>query len=904
MHKHSRRVIMTLILALFMTTPLLAQGPLQFDHEQFTLPNGLNVILYEDHTIPMASVNIWYHVGSKNEVKGRTGFAHLFEHMMFQGSPNFEGEYFGPLQKIGATINGSTNFDRTNYWENVPSNYLELALAMESDRMANLPDAMTEEALKNQIDVVQNERRQGVDNAPYGIAHETLLKMAFPAEHPYSWPTIGSLEDLENSTLQDVINFFRTYYTPNNASICVGGDIDLTEAKALVEKYFAPIPPGPPVTRQEFWIPKLEGVKRASATDDVPVPRVYMRWHTPPYYAPGDGEFDIFGNILTSGKNSRLYKALVYDQEIAQSVFAYQSSSEICSEFNLVATAKPGHTAEALEAAIDVELKKILAEGFTQAELEEAKNTLEAGFVRGLQDVGGFGGIVDRLNQYYTFVDRPDAFQWDMDRWTAPTVDDVMKYVRQYIDLNRRVILYINPQGTLAETETGLDRKVHPEPQPEPTFAPPTVQSATLDNGIKILLVEEDHLPLVDMELIIKRGMADDPTGKFGLASITSDLLNEGTKTRSSLEIAQTTKRLGLNLGTNCNKDYTSVSLNSLKKTLDEGLELMADIVLNPTFPQDELDRLKKQYAAYRQQMAKQVTSVGVATFNEKLYGANHPFSQPPNGIGTEDGLASITRDDIVNFYKQNYLPNVSGVVICGNLTMDEAKARLNKVFGSWKQGTVTEPTLPTPPKRDQTEIYFVDKPGAAQSYIIAGNLSMEYDNEDRFPFTLLNMALGGQFSSRINLNLREDKGYTYGAHSTLSLNRQISPFYAYSQVQGDVTAEALNEMVKELREIRTTRPLSDEEIDFSRGSMIKKYPQGFEGMSSITNQLAGLYEFDRPLDSWAKTVSRIQGVTKQQLNDAAKNYIDGDNLLIVVVGDRAQNEEKIKSFNLGTIMN
>lgn len=900
----SKRVWLTLMAFFILSAMVVADEGLQFKHEKFVLPNGLTVILYEDHTIPMVAVNLWYHVGSKNEVTGRTGFAHLFEHMMFQGSPHFEGEYFGPLQEIGGRINGSTNQDRTNYWENVPSNYLELPLAMESDRMANLPESMTQEGLDNQIDVVSNERRQGVDNSPYGIASEVMKELMFPPGHPYSWPVIGSLEDLSNSTLDDVIDFFRTYYTPNNASLCVAGDIDLAETRALIEKYFAPIPPGPPITRKEYWIPALDGIKRASAEDDVPVPRVYMAWHTPPFFAPGDGEFDIFASILTSGKTSRLYQALVYEQQIAQSVTAYQESHEIGSLFNIIVTAKPGHTAEEMEAAIDKELTKILAEGITRTELDEAKNSLETRFIRGLQNVGGFGGMADALNMYNVNLGSPDSFAWDLDRWTKPTVDDVMGYARQYLDLAKRAILYVVPQGELTLTDNGLDRSVKPEEKPEPDFTPPEIQTATLDNGLKILLVEDHRLPLIDMRLVIKRSMTAEPVDLFGLASVTADLLNEGTTKRTALEISQEAKLLGIRLGTGASADATTISLNALKKNLKAGLELMTDVLLNPTFPDEELDRLKKQYLASMQQRAKQPTAAGNRLFYQKLYGDDHPYGQPPGGTGTESSLAAITRDDIVNFYQNNYFPNVSAVAISGDLTMAEARKLISKAFGKWQTGSVAEVTLPAIVERDGTEIFFIDKPGAEQTYIMAGNIAMRSSNEDRYAFGMLNMALGGQFTSRINLNLREDKGYTYGARSRLALRLEPGPFYASSRVVVESTADALNEMVKELVEIRTNRPLSAEEIEFTRGSMIKGFPQAFQNIAGMTAQLANLFIHDRPLDSWEKYVATQNSITPEMLNDAARKYIHGESLLLVVVGDRAVIEEGIRDLNLGTIMN
>ncbi|HJZ10734.1 MAG TPA: pitrilysin family protein, partial [Acidobacteriota bacterium] len=383
--KNGILILIVGLIVMNMTSENFAASKLpELKFEKYQLPNGLDVILHEDHSIPIVAVNIWYHVGSKNERRGRTGFAHLFEHMMFQGSKHHEDEYFAPLQKIGGTLNGSTNNDRTNYWENVPSNYLELVLWLESDRLGFLLPSMTQKKLDNQRDVVKNERRQRYENQPYNKIYDLMPQFMFPSDHPYSWSVIGSMADLSAASLEDVSEFFRTYYTPNNASLCIAGDFKPEEAKRLVEKYFGPIPAGPPVDRLETWIPKLEGMRRLVSEDNVNLPRLYYTWHTPALYAPGDAEFDLLASILTSGKTSRLFKTLVYDKQIAQDVSAYQYSRELGSTFNIEVTAKEGHTLEELETAVDAELKKLMAQGVTAGELSKAQNEYEAGFVRSL----------------------------------------------------------------------------------------------------------------------------------------------------------------------------------------------------------------------------------------------------------------------------------------------------------------------------------------------------------------------------------------------------------------------------------------------------------------------------------------------------------------------------------------
>ncbi|MCP4569453.1 MAG: insulinase family protein [FCB group bacterium] len=898
------RVMMVALMASFIfASSAPAEDKLELKYEKFTLSNGLDVILHEDHSIPMVSVNIWYHVGSKNEKPGRTGFAHLFEHMMFQGSAAFDGEYFGPIQKIGGAVNGSTNNDRTNYWENVPSNYLELALAMESDRMGYLLDVMTQEKLDTQKDVVKNERRQGVDNQPYGIAYEMTNSLMYPYGHPYSWSVIGSMDDLSAASIEDVSEFFKLYYAPNNASLAIAGDFNPAEAKALVEKYFGPIPPGRPVQRMTGWIPDLGGVKRLVSEDNVELPRMFMLWHTPAFFAPGDAEFDLLGSILSSGKTSRLYKTLVYDLKIAQDIGVNQLSREMGSIFFLSVTAKPGHTLEEIEKIIDDELNKLLTEGITPEELTRAKISWEAGFIRGLQAVGGFGGRANRLNSYNVHLGSPDMLNWDRDRYTNATADSVMKYARQFIDLDNRGIVHIIPQGTLSEAESDLDRMAKPEPKAEPTFNPPAIETATLSNGLELMLVNDDRLPLIEMQLVIKRGWNADPTGAFGTASMTSDMLNEGTKTRTALQISQEARDLAAQIGTSSSYDATEVTLNVLKKHFDTGLNLAADILLNPTFPQEELDRLRQDYLARLQQEAKEPYPTAFKAFYSLLFGKDHPYSQSYTGSGTNETLEALTRDDLLKFYKDNYLPNLSTVVISGDITMSEAKKKLEKAFSGWKKGSTRDIALSTPDAAKETKIYIVDKPGAAQSIVVMGNLGIPRSDPDYMATRVLNQGLGGQFMSRINLNLREDKGYTYGARSNFSTRKAVGPFVAYAQVQSQFTKESVTEFVKELTDISGERPFTDEEISNSKASLMKSYPQGFQSLGNLAGKMNTMATYGLPVDSWKTYGDRVSGVSAGMVNAAIKKYIHPKALIIVVVGDRAMIEEGLKELNLGEVI-
>jgi zinc protease len=893
---------MFLVLAGFLMT--ITQGSAaslpEVKFEKYRLENGLEVILHEDHTLPIVSVNVWYHVGSKNEKPGRTGFAHLFEHMMFQGSKNRNKEY--TFDEVGGTRNGSTSEDRTNYWENIPPSYLEKALWMEADRMGFLIPAMDQKKLDNQRDVVKNERRQRLENEPYNKVFDLLPALLYPAGHPYSWTVIGSMADLSAASMEDVSEFFRMYYAPNNASLSIAGDFNSAEAKQWVEKYFSPLPSGPPIDRIESWIPKLDGVRRVQVEDNVSLPRIYLVWHTPARYTPGDAEFDLLGNILSNGKTSRLYKSLIYEKQLAQDVSATQDSTELGSTFNITVTVRNGVNPDDVEKEIEAELQRIMKNGVTASELNAAKNNYETSFVRSLEQIGGFGGRADRLNQYNVFLGDPGKFQWDLDRYTNATAADIQRYANKYLDMNSRLVLDVVPQGRLTAAKDTLDRTVEPKAAAESTYDPPKIQRTKLSNGMEVLLVENHKLPLVQLNLVLKSGWANDPSDKPGTASLTAELLDEGTTTRNALQISDAVRDLGAELTTGSSFDGSRVNLNILKRNLDQGLALMSDVVLNPTLPKEELERQRGIYLGRIVQEAKQPTVAALKTFLRNLYGPQHPYGQPFTGSGTEESIKTMQRDDLLNYYRSNYFPNNSAVVIAGDLTMQEATAKLEKSFGPWKQGQLQSKTIAEPPSVGSTKVLIVDKPEAPQSMVVLGYPFIRRDDPDYETLTLVNNVLGGKFTSRINMNLREEKGFSYGANSSFLALRSIGPFYASAPVQTQSTKESIVEMLKEVRGIRGERPLTDQELADSKNNIIKRYPQQFQTLSGIATQLGNIYLYGLPDDEWSRYLTRINGVTSQSASDAAKKHLKDDGILIVVVGDRKKIESGVKELNLGDV--
>jgi len=890
------------LLAVGASAPARAQEAPAISFEKYELANGLDVILHENHATPVVSVNVWYHVGSGNEEPGRSGFAHFFEHMMFQGSAHHDGEYFEPLQKIGAGINGSTNTDRTNYYEDVPSNYLELALWLESDRMGFLLPAMTQEKFDNQRDVVKNERRQNYENQPYGKWSPLMAEMMYPAGHPYSWPTIGSQRDLSAATLDEVAEFFKRYYTPNNASLVIAGDFDPAQAKALVEKYFASLPAGPDVERVTDWMPMLQHPVEMTAQDNVQLPRIYFFWHTPGFYKPGDAEFDLVGDILTSGRTSRLYQALVYEQQIAQDVSAFQWSREMGSVFVVNATARPGVELSRLEAALVHQMDSLVRRGVTEAELRDAKTTWQSSFVRRLEQVGGFGGVANQLNTYNRYLGDPDGFTFDFNRYGSATVAGVTEYVQRYLDPARRGTLHILPRGELDVVASDIDRTAMPAGGPDPRFTPPTVQRGTLANGLEVLVVEDHDLPLVQAQLVVKSGFAADPGDLPGVASLTAELLDEGTKTRNALQLAAEQKRIGAQLGTGSSFDGSLVNLNVLTSHLPDGMALFADVVRNPTFPTEELERQRRIYIGRIAQESKNPQVAGLKTFLHQLYGEGHPYSQPFTGTGTPESIQRIARDDLVAYYNRNYRPNNAALIMVGDITLDEAMRHAERHFGSWPRGDVASVSVPDPRPITGTTVYLVDKPGAAQSVIMVGTLGLRRSAGDYRAFEIMNNAFGGKFSSRINLNLREDKGYSYGARSVFLATRGVGPFVVLAPVQTQSTKESIVEILNEYRAIVGPRPVSAQEVAEAQGNIIKGYPRQFQSVGGVAGQLAEIVQYGLPLDEWARSMQELATITPDQATKAARDHFDPDALIIVVVGDKAVVEPGIRELGLGDV--
>ena len=902
--------IATLTLGLLLSAPLLATAqdmdPMptalpDIPYEKFVLDNGLTLIVHEDHKAPIVAVNVWYHVGSKNEPEGRSGFAHLFEHLMFNGSEHFDDDYFQALERVGATdLNGTTNRDRTNYFQNVPTNALDLALWMESDRMGHLLGAIDQEKLDEQRGVVQNEKRQG-ENQPYGQVFNKITDATYPEGHPYAHTVIGSMEDLNAASLEDVQEWFKTYYGPSNAVVVIAGDIDAQAAKTMAETYFGDIEPGPPVSHFDTWIAKRTGEQREVMQDRVPQSRVYKVWNIPEIYSEDYHRLDLISDILTSGKNSRLYKRLVYEDQIATGVSAFVRGGEIGSQFILQATARPGQDLAAVEQVVDEELARLLAEGPTQQELDRVKTQAKAGFIRGIERIGGFGGKSDILAYGEVYGGTPEAYKKTFYDKENASAADVRQTAQEWLS-DGVYVLEVHPFPQLSAAADGADRSGLPGVDTPPEAVFPALQKTELANGLKIILAERHAAPVVEFTLMVDAGYAADQGAIQGTASLAMNMLDEGTAGMSSLEINEALTNLGANLNTGSNLDGSVVLLSALKENLAASLDLYADVILNPAFPQNELDRLKQEQIAAIQREKVSPFQMALRVFPKLLYGEGHAYSLPFTGSGTEASVASLTRDNLVDFHQTWFKPNNATLIVVGDVTMAELKPLLEQRFAGWSRGSVPTKNVAEVAHKPASTIYLMDRPGSQQSIIFAGHVAPPKNIPNDIAIETMNTILGGSFTSRINMNLREDKGWSYGAGSVVVGARGQRPFLVYAPVQTDKTSESMTEIANELRGYLGEAPPTDEEVLKAQQNQTLTLAGQWETNNAVEFSVSEMVLYNLPDDYYDTYTERVRSLNVSQVSEAAQQVVKPDNLVWIVVGDRAVIEDKIRALNLGEV--
>ena len=905
-------------------------------YQEFTLPNGLRVIVHEDHKAPIVAVNLWYHVGSKDEKPGKTGFAHLYEHLMFQASENHKGEYFDPFQKVGATNqNGTTNSDRTNFFENVPTTALDMALWMESDRMGHLLGGIDQATLEEQRGVVENEKRQG-ENQPYGGVNDALHAAMYPAAHPYHHTTIGSKTDLDAASLDDVKTWFRTWYGPNNTVLVLAGDIDLATAKAKVARYFGDIPATPTNPMPKAWIAAREKSTRATMVDHVAQARIYKVWNVPEFGNPDLDRLKLFAQVLGGSRSSRLDTRLVHHDKLADHVSIAVSESELGSNFYITADVKKDVEPAKVEAIIDEELKRLIADGPTAAELAQARTVFKAGFIRGVERIGGFGGKADALAECAVFTGDPSCFRKSLatvesatpaqlkavgNRWLSKgdytlvvvpgpalkPVPDNSTANEPYATRDRKIPA-IDPKFTVSKS--GLDRsKGVPIPTTFPDLKFPALQRATLANGMKIVLAERHEIPVVQMSMDFKGGYAADHTdknhgGKLGTASFTMGMLDEGAGKYDALALGNREESLGANISAGADLDGGSVGLSALKDKLDDSMALYADVIRRPTFDPKEIDRVRKTWLAGIAQEKTQPTSIALRLLPPLMYGAGHPYAIPLSGTGTEASIQSLTREDLLAFDHEWLRPDNATLIVVGDTTLKEIMPLLEKHFGDWKAPaeslpvvTIARVALPAKPR-----VFLVDQPGAVQATILVGQVVRSTLDPTFWDFELANGILGGQFSARLNMNLRESKHWAYGAYSFSQGAIGQKAWIAFAPVQIDKTAESLTEMRREISEFAGDKaPATAEELAKIKAIQVRSLPGSYETGSAVLGQISGMITYHRPDDYVQNKKRIIEGVSLDAVHAASHDIVPGS-LTWVVIGDLSKIEAPVRALNIGEV--
>ena len=875
-------------------------------YQKFVLTNGLTLIVHEDHKAPIVAVNLWYHVGSKNEKPGKTGFAHLFEHLMFTGSEHFKGgadqrAFFEAMERIGATdLNGTTSEDRTDFFENVPTNALDVALWIESDRMGHFIGAVDQARLDVQRGVVQNEKRQG-ENQPYGVTEELIVRGTAPVGHPYSWTVIGLMEDLGAASLEDVRHWFQTYYGPANTVLVLAGDIDADTALKKVQHYFGDIPAGPPVARYEQWIPKIAGTRRQTVSDRVPQARLYKVWNIPAYGEADTTYLQLVSRVFATGKTSRLYKRLVYDEQIATDVSAYVDPREISGQFGIVVTARPGGDLERIEKAVDEEVARFLANGPTPEELQRAQAGHIAAFVRGSERIGGFGGKSDILAMNETYRGDPAFYQAILKTVREATTRNLQRAAKTWLTEDV-YILEVHPYPTYETAKSAVDRSRLPEPGAQGDARFPAFQRAELPNGLKIVLAERHATPVVILNLVVNAGSAADQFAGPGTARLAMDMLDEGTTKRTALQISDELAALGANLRAGSSLDSSSVNLSTLTATLDRALEVYADVILNPSFPETDFKRLQKQLIAAIQQERIEPVSMALRVFPRILYGSRHAYGNPLTGSGTESSIEKMTRADMKKFHDTWFKPNNATLIVVGDTTLGELKPRLEKLFAGWKPGEVRKKDLGEVQPQKKPVVYLIDRPDSQQSVILAGHVAPPKSNPDEIAIETMNTILGGTFTSRVNMNLREDKHWSYGAFTFLWPAQGQRPFIAYAPVQTDKTKEALVELNKELRSVLDNQPITRKELNTAQKNQTLQLPGSWETDGAVAGSLEEIVTYGLPDDYFTTYPVKVRSLSVGEVEQAARKVVHPDQLAWVVVGDRSKIESGIKELGWGEI--
>ena len=897
-----RPLALRLAVLLALAAPARAQAPLpevpDLAYERFTLDNGLTLLVHQDRKAPIVAVNVWYHVGAKDEPDGRTGFAHFFEHIMFQGSENYDRDYTSAVVPIGATtLNGTTNYDRTNYFQNVPVSALDRVLWLESDRMGHLLGAVDSASVEEQRGVVQNEKRQRT-GGPYGRVWEYVHRDTYPEGHPYARTIIGSMEDLGAAEIPDFHEWFRTYYGPNNAVLVVAGDVEPAHVRDRVEHYFGHIPPGPPLAKLGDWTAPLAESTRRTLQDRVPQARIYRVWNVPGWGHPALPALDLAARVLTGGQAARLNQRLVQTERLATSVAAFTQDREIGSHFVVIVEIAPGADPAAVEAVLDQELDRFRAEGPTAQELRAAQTLTLADAVRQAEGIGGFGGTSDLLATAEVFGGSADRYRDALDAVRQATPAGVRDAVRTWAP-ETAYTLTVVPFEEWTAGEPLADRSALPDVPAPPDAAFPAVQETRLSNGLRVLLARRTGAPLVAMRLVVDAGYVTDPDGLDGAAQILAGVVNGGGA--GSLDAAARSARLdalGARLWASAGIESHLVGLSALRTTLEPSLALFADAVLRPRFDPADVERVRAQTLAQQGREAAIPQFLAFRLLPLVAFPEGHPYRRPYTGTGYASTVPRIAPDDLEALHDTWFRPNNATLVVAGDLALDALVPLLEGAFGDWAPADVPEIEVsPAAPPSDPV-VYLVDRPGLPQATVIGASL-VGPRAADQEALDVMDAALGGSSTARINLNLRESKGWTYGAYTQWLAPRAQRVYAVQAPVQADKTAETLTELMREFSDVRGPRPLALDEIGPARDRELYTLAGRWEGIEAIAGSLGSLAVDGLPLDHYAGLPARVRAVTPEAVAQAVDTYVHPDRMVWVVIGDRAVVEDDVRALGL-----
>jgi zinc protease len=921
-------VLIVLLPALFSCTQKKTEAVLSVPFEKYTLPNGLTVILHEDKSDPIAAVAIVYHVGSARETEGKTGFAHLFEHMMFQKSENVgEDQLFKLIQGAGGELNGGTGQDQTMYYEVIPKNALEMALWLESDRMGFLENTVTHSALANQQNVVQNEKRQSVDNAPYGFEQYVLLKTLYPKGHPYSWDVIGEMQDLQNATVNDVKSFHKKFYTPTNSTLVIAGDINKEEVKKLIEKYFGEIPAGEKISNVGPLPVSLSSTVKLYHEDNfAKAPRLTMVFPTAEQFSKDSYALDYLGQLLSSGRKTPMYKILVKDKKLTSNVFAYNGSQELAGSFRISVTANPGVNLTDVEKAVLESFDMFEKEGFSEDDLTRIKASNETGFY------GQFGSLLSKaftMGIYQAFKGDPGFYATDFQQGQAVTKQDIMDVYNKYIKGKSFVETSFVPKGQvnliaegavnagiveedvtnaaevrdvvadnepIMKTPTAFDRSVQPVVGPDPEITLPTVWTDSLGNGMKLYGIKQSELPLVQYSIIISGGHLLDSFDKPGVSSLTASVMNEGTKNKTPEELEDAIRLLGAGINFYGGTENITVRVSTLARNFEKTMDLVEEMLFEPRWDSVQFNLAKERTINTLKRNKANPNYLSSLTLNKLIYGPENILSIEP--AGTENSVASITIDDLKNFYEKNFSPTVSEFIVAGDIDKERVKAALTDLSTKWVAKDVLLPAMNMPAKPAKSQIYFVDVPGAKQSVIGIGCPSITRTDPDYYPAYVTNYKLGGSFNGLFNLILREEKGFTYGARSGFNSGKNYGAFTASSMVRTNSTLESVTIFKTEMEKYRQSVP--QEYIDFTKSALLKGNARSFETLGGLLGMLNNISSYDLPVDYIKKEEAFVRGLTADQQVELAKKYIDPSAMYYVVVGDAKTQLKDLEKVGFG----